>query len=59
MSHKIIKIFNNIIYKFSVIDLFRIKPFPIKLLQILDDYKEIITIEENCLTGGIGSILLE
>ena len=59
MSHKIIEIFNEIDYDFSVIDLFRIKPFPIELLQILDKYEEIITIEESCLTGGIGSLLLE
>ena len=59
MSHKIIEIFNEIDYEFSVIDLFRIKPFPIELLQILDKYEEIMIIEENCLTGGIGSLLLE
>ncbi len=59
MSHKIIEIFNEIDYDFSVIDLFRIKPFPIELLDFLDNYKEIITIEENCLVGGIGSLLLE
>ena len=56
MSHKIIDIFND---EYDIIDLFRIKPFPIKLLQILDKYEKIITIEENCLTGGIGTILLE
>lgn len=59
MSHKIMEIFDKTNYEFSIIDLFRIKPFPTELLQILDNYKEIITIEENCLIGGIGSILLE
>ena len=59
MSHKIMEIINRIDHKFSVIDLFRIKPFPTRLLQILNNYEEIITIEENCLTGGMGTILLE
>ena len=44
---------------FTLIDLFRIKPFPIKMISELTKFSKIITLEEQCLDGGFGSALLE
>ena len=43
----------------GVIDLFRIKEIPSSLMSELGSYKHIVTIEEQCLSGGFGSAVLE
>ena len=43
----------------KVIDLFRIKEIPISLISELESYKHVITLEEQCLSGGFGSAVLE
>lgn len=44
----------------GVIDLFRIKPIhPDPLIRVLDRYETIVTLEEQCLSGGFGSAILE
>lgn len=44
----------------GVIDLFRVKPLPDKLYEeIICKSKKIITIEESCKTGGLGTCLSE
>jgi transketolase len=44
----------------GVIDVFRFKPFPKKFLDdILLKSKKIISIEESCMTGGLGTVLSE
>ena len=43
----------------GVIDLFRIKPINSNFLSVLDQYKAIVTVEEQCLSGGFGSAILE
>lgn len=45
--------------KFGVIDLFRVKPLSVKLIEVLERYQSIITVEEQCLSGGFGSAVLE
>ena len=47
-------------YEFGVIDLFRFKPFPETFYQdIVLKSSRIITIEESCKTGGLGTALSE
>lgn len=43
----------------GIIDLFRIKPFPADLRAMLQQYRLLVTIEEQCLAGGFGSAILE
>ena len=44
----------------GVIDLFRIKPLNENIIMdIIDGYENIVTIEEHFLTGGMGSALIE
>ena len=43
----------------SVIDLFRIKPIDQELVNELSAYQRIVTVEEQCLSGGFGSAILE
>ncbi|MFH1202770.1 MAG: transketolase C-terminal domain-containing protein [Candidatus Omnitrophota bacterium] len=44
----------------GVVDLYRIKPLNVKLLlEILDNYENILTLEEHFVIGGIGSIMAE
>lgn len=44
----------------GVIDLYRIAPVNVKLLlKLVEQSKRIVTIEENSITGGIGSIVSE
>lgn len=43
----------------GLVDLFRIKPVSHDLLAVLDRYKYIVTVEEQCLPGGFGSAVLE
>ncbi len=47
-------------HEFGVIDLFRFKPFPESFFQeIITKSKKIISIEESCKTGGLGTALSE
>lgn len=43
----------------GVIDLFRTKPFPADLRAVLQPYRLLVTLEEQCLAGGFGSAVLE
>tara|TARA_B110000003_G_scaffold276368_1_gene322453 strand:+ start:3117 stop:4061 length:945 start_codon:yes stop_codon:yes gene_type:complete len=43
----------------GLIDLFKIKPLNKMLIKTLEKYKKIITIEEQWLEGGLGSLILE
>ena len=45
--------------KFGVVDLFVIKPIDFNLVDILKTYDSIVTVEEQCLSGGFGSAVLE
>ena len=45
--------------KVDIIDLFRIKPFPKKLLNILKKYKVVVTMEEQLAAGGFGATIQE
>jgi len=44
---------------FGVIDLYRVKPIDASLTKVLDRYNAIVTVEEQCLSGGFGSAVLE
>ena len=47
-------------YDFGVVDISRIKPFPKNFLeQIINKSNKLISIEESCKTGGVGTILSE
>ena len=43
----------------GVVDLFRVKPIDKRLLSVLQKYHSLVTIEEQCLSGGFGSSVLE
>lgn len=63
MVHKALeaadKLSKNSIYA-GVVDLYRIKPVNAEmLLEVISRYKKIVTLEENSLLGGIGSIVSE
>ena len=45
--------------KFGVIDLYRVKPIDEDLIEALRKYTAIVTVEEQCLSGGFGSAVLE
>tara|TARA_B100000989_G_C19486382_1_gene447671 strand:+ start:377 stop:1309 length:933 start_codon:yes stop_codon:yes gene_type:complete len=53
---KINKEFDNII---GLIDVFSIKPISKNLLNELNKYDMVLTLEEQCQSGGFGSIILE
>lgn len=63
MTRNVLKVANRLInegVKYGVIDLFRIKPFSEDLYsEVICNSKKIITIEESCKTGGLGSALSE
>lgn len=62
MMHKIIEVHDILKseeLEFSLFDIFAIKPFPKKLLNDLKNYNKIITVEEQTLAGGFGSLVLE
>jgi transketolase len=44
---------------FGVIDLYRLKPIDMALAKVLDRYSGVVTVEEQCLSGGFGSAVLE
>ena len=43
----------------SLFDVFIFKPISDSLITKLEDYENILTIEEHCLDGGFGSIIIE
>jgi len=43
----------------GIVDLFRVKPFPADLRTMLQQYRLLVTLEEQCLAGGFGSAILE
>ena len=45
--------------KIGVLDLYCIKPISSNLLKEIENYKFLISVEEQCLDGGYGSALLE
>jgi len=62
MTHRCIKVANSLKKEeinIGLFDVFFLKPFPDKLIQKINYYKKIITIEEQTLAGGFGSIVLE
>ena len=62
MLHRVLKaqdILEKEGIKIGVIDLFRIKPINLDLLKTLNHYSAIVTVEEQCLSGGFGSAVLE
>lgn len=63
MLHRVLKAYSELTQQGirpGVIDLFRIKPINFDLLaQVLKNYDSIVTVEEQCLSGGFGSAILE
>lgn len=64
MSHKAVEVADKLKEKYSidigVIDLYRIKPLDdISLLALIGQSLYIVTIEENSIVGGIGTIISE
>ena len=59
LSHKAMRICKELNYKVDVIDLFRIKPFPKKLISKIKNYSQLITIEEQLSAGGFGATIQE
>ena len=45
--------------KAGVVDVFRTVPVSPELLGVIEKYDSVITVEEQCLAGGFGSIILE
>ena len=62
MTHRICKV-SKLLYKAgistTVIDLFRLKPVSLKLVNILTSFPHVVSIEEHTLNGGLGSIIAE
>ena len=50
---------NNLKEKISIIDLLQCKPFPSKLKNIVNQYKNILTIDEQTTQSSLGSIIFE
>ncbi|MFH0732091.1 MAG: transketolase C-terminal domain-containing protein [Candidatus Omnitrophota bacterium] len=63
MVHKALMVANELnshSVSTGLVDLYRIKPLNIeKLFNIIGNYRRIITLEENSIVGGIGSIISE
>jgi len=59
LIHKVNKILKEKKNNIGLIDLFRIKPFPDKLINKIKRFKEIIVVEEQWIDGGMGSLILE
>ena len=59
LTHKAIKINETLKGKVDIIDLFRIKPFPKKILNVLKKYKVVVTLEEQLAAGGFGATIQE
>jgi len=59
-SIKITEILSNSSISAGAIDLYRIKPLNVELLlKLINKTKHIVTLEENAITGGIGSAVSE
>ena len=44
----------------GIIDIFRFKPFPSdEVIDVIKSSKKIISIEESCITGGLGTAISE
>jgi transketolase len=56
---KIVKDFEQRGVKIGVIDLYRLKPLNSDIIRFLSKYKKIISLEEQLLDGGFGSIISE
>ena len=59
MIHKCKNVIEQKLNKFSLVDIFKIKPLNKDLINFLDQFDEIVTLEEQWLDGGFGSALLE
>ncbi len=63
MVHRVLKIAKELSHhsiRVGVIDVFRLKPINEKdLINVLQRYKKIVTIEENSIIGGLGSLVSE
>jgi len=60
LLHRVLRVKNKLEEDdFGVIDLFRIKPISDQLVSLIAGYQKIITVEEQCLSGGFGSAVLE
>jgi deoxyxylulose-5-phosphate synthase len=58
-ANEAVKNLSALSIKPTLIDVFIFKPLSQKLIEIIKDYQNIITIEEQCLDGGFGSIIIE
>jgi len=63
MVHKALEV-ANILEKYSikvaVVDLYRLKPINVKkLIEFIEQSEKILTLEENLINGGVGSIIAE
>jgi|TARA_B100001964_G_scaffold244885_1_gene328648 transketolase len=59
LLHKCKSIINNKYNGFTLVDLFKIKPLNDSFFEYLKEFDEIITLEEQWLDGGFGSLILE
>ncbi len=62
MSQVLLRLFEenqNLTQEFGLFDIYQIKPLPSKFLKKIEKSKVIITIEENSLSGGLGTIITE
>ncbi|MBT5928359.1 MAG: 1-deoxy-D-xylulose-5-phosphate synthase [Verrucomicrobia bacterium] len=60
LLHRVLRVKNKLEENdFGVIDLFRVKPISDQLVSLLAGYQKIITVEEQCLSGGFGGAVLE
>lgn len=62
MSHRAIEVADELSkhsLDVGVIDLYRIKPISKNLLKLIYQSKQLVTIEENSIVGGIGTVISE
>lgn len=62
MTHRVVEVEKTLKesgIKMTVIDLFKLKPISKQIIKLLSLYKNIVTIEEHTLNGGLGSIIAE
>ncbi|MDO8127821.1 MAG: transketolase C-terminal domain-containing protein, partial [Candidatus Brocadiales bacterium] len=63
MVHQVFKVADELAkhsIKAEIVDLYRIKPLNAELLlRLIEKSKRIVTVEENSITGGIGSVVSE
>ena len=58
-ANEAVKNLSSLNVKPTLIDVFIFKPLSHKLIESIKDYQNILTIEEQCLDGGFGSIIIE